>query len=98
MERFLLYETCREKVGTLLDRLRLEHGNIDILATPRRLVIHARSVASRQSDISEKLRGPPAKVAFYCRELSYPFLTVCLSEWYRTGIMERVFLSEKTLL
>ena len=53
---------CREKTSSLLDRLRLAHGSIEIFATPRRLVVLAKSVASRQTDISEQLRGPPAKV------------------------------------
>ncbi|MFQ5614993.1 MAG: glycine--tRNA ligase subunit beta [Anaerolineales bacterium] len=53
-----------ERVPALLDKLRLEHGEVRIMGTPRRLVIHALDVAATQPDRETEFRGPPADRAF----------------------------------
>ncbi|DBA71104.1 TPA: hypothetical protein ACH3X2_011520 [Trebouxia sp. C0005] len=54
----------RERVPALLDRLRLGHGEVQIEATPRRLALLISQLAVHQRGAENKLRGPPAKVAF----------------------------------
>ncbi len=54
----------KERVPALLNELRLEHGEIKILGTPRRLVIHVEDLAPNQEDIEELVKGPPANRAF----------------------------------
>jgi glycyl-tRNA synthetase len=49
---------------TLLDNLRLSHGEVKAMATPRRLVIYAQNVAPRQTDVERVERGPGADRAF----------------------------------
>lgn len=51
-------------VPKLLADLKLDHGEVRVLGTPRRLVVHAADLASRQPDRDEILRGPPAERAF----------------------------------
>ncbi len=41
----------------------LEHGEIHAFAAPRRLALHIESVARRQEDSIEILRGPPTRIA-----------------------------------
>ncbi|WP_428262963.1 glycine--tRNA ligase subunit beta [Haliangium sp.] len=48
----------------LLAEARLEVGRVTALGTPRRLVLAASAVADRQPDLSERVVGPPARVAF----------------------------------
>ncbi len=43
---------------------RIEHGRIETLGTPRRLVLFVHSVAENQSDLSEEYKGPAWKSAF----------------------------------
>jgi len=47
-----------------LRELRLGHGTIRALGTPRRLALIATGVASAQPDLDEEALGPPARVAF----------------------------------
>ncbi len=54
----------REAVPALLERLRLEHGEVRVLGTPRRLVVHVRDLAPRQPDREQVVKGPPADRAF----------------------------------
>ena len=54
----------RKRVPAMLDELRLEHGEIKILGTPRRLVIHVDDLAPSQDDLKELAKGPPASRAF----------------------------------
>ncbi len=49
---------------TRLRELRLSHGPIRALGTPRRLAAIVESVASAQPDLDEEVLGPPARVAF----------------------------------
>ena len=54
----------RERIPSLLDDLRLEHGEVRILGTPRRLVAAVDSMAPRQPDRTQIFKGPPAERAF----------------------------------
>jgi glycyl-tRNA synthetase beta chain len=47
-----------------LRELRLSHGAIRALGTPRRLAVIAEGVAEAQPDLDEEVLGPPARVAF----------------------------------
>jgi len=47
-----------------LSDLRLTHGEIQALGTPRRLAALVRGVAERQPDLQEDVTGPPVKAAF----------------------------------
>jgi glycyl-tRNA synthetase beta chain len=47
-----------------LRELRLSHGTVRALGTPRRLALIASGVASAQPDLDEEALGPPARVAF----------------------------------
>ena len=51
-------------VPALLDNVRLSHGEIQILGTPRRLVVFIKELAARQPDLSQEVKGPPADRAF----------------------------------
>jgi glycyl-tRNA synthetase beta chain len=44
--------------------LRLGHGEIRAVGTPRRLCLLVRGLASRQPDLEEETTGPPVKAAF----------------------------------
>lgn len=48
----------------MLEELRLSHGGISVLGTPRRLVLKISNLASRQKDYDEEAVGPAAKAAF----------------------------------
>ncbi|HFC09844.1 MAG TPA: glycine--tRNA ligase subunit beta [Chloroflexi bacterium] len=54
----------QEAVPALLERLRLAHGEVRILGTPRRLVVHVRDLAPRQPDREQVVKGPPADRAY----------------------------------
>ena len=47
-----------------LRELRLSHGAVRALGTPRRLALIVQAVASAQPDLDEEALGPPARVAF----------------------------------
>lgn len=47
-----------------LSKLRLSHGAVRALGTPRRLSVLVNGVESAQRDLDEEVVGPPAKVAF----------------------------------
>jgi len=57
-------EQLKEKVPALLDELRLAHGDVRVLGTPRRLAVFVRDLAPRQPDREELVKGPPAERAF----------------------------------
>ncbi|HZU86675.1 MAG TPA: glycine--tRNA ligase subunit alpha, partial [Anaerolineaceae bacterium] len=62
------FETCiallRERVPAWLDELRLTHGEVQILGTPRRLTVSVKDLAPRQPDREVILKGPPAARSF----------------------------------
>jgi glycyl-tRNA synthetase beta chain len=47
-----------------LAKVRLSHGDVKALGTPRRLAIVVRDVATRQLDLDEEVVGPPEAAAF----------------------------------
>ncbi|HMY15727.1 MAG TPA: glycine--tRNA ligase subunit beta, partial [Polyangium sp.] len=53
-----------ELVHNKLTELRLAHGSIRALGTPRRLSVLVTRVAERQPDLEEDVTGPPTKAAF----------------------------------
>jgi glycyl-tRNA synthetase len=53
-----------ESVPAMLDTLRLGHGPIKIMGTPRRLVIYIQDLEPAQPDLEEIVKGPPASRAF----------------------------------
>jgi glycyl-tRNA synthetase beta chain len=53
-----------ELARTALDHARIAHGEIRAIGTPRRLTLIVEGVAAKQSDLSEKVMGPPKSAAF----------------------------------
>jgi len=53
-----------EKVPPLLKKLRLNHGEIQVLGTPRRLVVYIQELDAHQEDLEQLVKGPPADRAF----------------------------------
>lgn len=51
-------------LATALTELRLEHGPVRSLGTPRRLAVYASRVADHQPDLEDEVVGPPSRVAF----------------------------------
>jgi glycyl-tRNA synthetase len=62
----------RERIPAWLDELRLEHGAVRILGTPRRLVVYVKGLAPRQPDREVTFKGPPAARAFDADGLPTP--------------------------
>ncbi len=54
----------KERLPAMLDDLRLPHGEVIILGTPRRLVASVAGLAARQADRTQLVKGPPASRAF----------------------------------
>jgi glycyl-tRNA synthetase len=54
----------KESLPAMLDDLRLAHGEVKILGTPRRLVVYVEDLAPAQPDLEEAIKGPPASRAF----------------------------------
>jgi glycyl-tRNA synthetase len=57
-------EQLNSLLPALLDDLRLAHGEVRILGTPRRLVAYVENIAPRQPDLEQVVKGPPASRAF----------------------------------
>lgn len=57
-------EQLRQRMPQLLDKARLQHSGVSVEGTPRRLAVLVRSLAASQPDASDRVRGPPAKVAY----------------------------------
>lgn len=54
----------RERLPGMLEGLRLAHGAVSILGTPRRLVVFIEDLAARQENLEQVIKGPPAERAF----------------------------------
>jgi glycyl-tRNA synthetase len=52
------------RVPALLDELHLEHGDVRVFSTPRRLVVSIANLSPRQPDREDLVKGPPADKAF----------------------------------
>ena len=53
-----------ERVPAMFSDLRLEHGEITVTGTPRRLTVLVEKVSPRQPDKTSVIKGPPADRAF----------------------------------
>ncbi len=58
------HEQLLVRVPALLEELGLAYGAVRVFATPRRLVVSIDSLAPRQADREEWIKGPPADKAF----------------------------------
>jgi glycyl-tRNA synthetase len=54
----------QDAVPEALAELRLEHGDVHIWGTPRRLTVFVEQLAMRQPDEEQLVKGPPARAAF----------------------------------
>jgi glycyl-tRNA synthetase len=54
----------KDNFPRLMDDLHLAHGPVSIAGTPRRLAVMVDSLAGRQPDRSDLVKGPPAERAF----------------------------------
>ncbi|MBM3145437.1 MAG: glycine--tRNA ligase subunit beta [Chloroflexi bacterium] len=54
----------RASVPAILADMRLEHGQVNVFGTPRRLVVHVEKLAPLQNDLEELVKGPPVSRAF----------------------------------
>ncbi len=57
-------EQLGKRLPALLNELRLTHGEVHIIGTPRRLVMYVQSVSPDQPDLEQLVKGPPADRAF----------------------------------
>ncbi len=57
------YEQLTQRIPTLLKELYLDHGNIRIFTTPRRIVVSVDSLSPNQPDREDLVKGPPADKA-----------------------------------
>ena len=53
-----------ERMPALLDDLRLDHGPVAVLGTPRRLAVVVAGLAARQTDTENQVVGPPVSAAY----------------------------------
>jgi glycyl-tRNA synthetase len=58
------YEQLSQRIPSLLSELRLDHKDIRIFTTPRRIVVSIDSLAPHQPDREDLVKGPPADKAF----------------------------------
>ena len=58
------FAQLNERIPNLLNELRLEHGDIRIFTTPRRIVLSIDSLSPNQPDREDLVKGPPADKAF----------------------------------
>ncbi|KAA0272626.1 MAG: glycine--tRNA ligase subunit beta, partial [Chloroflexi bacterium] len=67
------HEQLSQRIPTLLDELRLDHKDIRIFTTPRRLVVSIEALSPSQPDREDLVKGPPADKAFVgqASDLSY---------------------------
>jgi glycyl-tRNA synthetase len=57
-------EQLGEQTPKFLAEARLEHGQVRVTGTPRRTVVYVESLAPKQQDRADLVKGPPAKVAY----------------------------------
>mgnify|MGYP000940362297 CR=1 FL=1 len=59
-----LLQELGERAEKALGELRLAHGGVRTLGTPRRLALIVERLAEKQADVAEEKRGPSVQVAF----------------------------------
>ncbi len=57
-------DTLSAAIPKALEEARLTHGGVEVVGTPRRIVVCVRALAPRQPDREVEVFGPPAQVAF----------------------------------
>ncbi|MCD4753872.1 MAG: glycine--tRNA ligase subunit alpha, partial [Anaerolineaceae bacterium] len=57
-------QQVEKKAKTLLSNLRLKYDALEIMGTPRRIVVSIKELAGHQPDQTTLVKGPPAKIAF----------------------------------
>jgi glycyl-tRNA synthetase len=57
-------EQLEQRLPNLMDELRLARGEMRVMGTPRRLLVHIEEVAARQKDLEQLVKGPPAERAY----------------------------------
>jgi len=57
-------EQLRSRMPELMSELRLAHGEVSIMGTPRRLSVYVKELVPFQPDQESEFRGPPADRAF----------------------------------
>jgi len=58
------YEQLSQRIPSLLSELRLEHKDVRIFTTPKRIVVSVDSLSPNQPDREDLVKGPPANKAF----------------------------------
>jgi glycyl-tRNA synthetase len=61
------YQALSTRIPALLDELHLDHGDVRIFTTPRRLVVSIDSLSPNQPDREDLVKGPPADKAIVGR-------------------------------
>ncbi|MET3850382.1 MULTISPECIES: glycine--tRNA ligase subunit beta [unclassified Paenibacillus] len=56
-------EQLEERMVKWLEQSRIAHGEVHSYATPRRLAVLVKSVAEKQEDVQEEVKGPSRKIA-----------------------------------
>lgn len=81
-------EQVRSNTSHMLKEARLVHDGVQVFSTPRRLVVLVHNLASRQTPLEEKIRGPPVKIAYdtdgeatkaligFCKKIEIPIDSV----------------------
>ena len=59
-----LMEAFGEQLVTGIDEARLDHGDAQVFASPRRLAVRVKKLAAAQEDRAVEQKGPPARIAF----------------------------------
>ncbi len=57
-------EAFKSKIITSFEKSRIDHGNVQILSTPRRLSLLVEDVANSQNPKTSTITGPPEKIGF----------------------------------
>ena len=69
------HEHLTTRIPTLLKELYLDHGNIRIFSTPRRIVVSIDSLSPNQPDREDLVKGPPADKAIDVSRIANPTYT-----------------------
>lgn len=57
-------QQLKDAITPLLESLRLPYDDIQVMGTPRRLVIYVKNLAEQQTTITEEVKGPPVSRAY----------------------------------
>ncbi|MGA9524753.1 MAG: glycine--tRNA ligase subunit beta [Myxococcaceae bacterium] len=57
-------EDLRKVIAERMQAARLNHGDVQVFGTPRRLAVWVKNVAAKSEDITREVTGPSAKAAF----------------------------------